>query len=292
VVYVVSQGAVSGQAQRVVTGVPVEVVGLPSGLVVTDLKQSTVAVTVTGPQQIINHLDTTAVTASVNLDGTVAGDHAYRVAVSVPAGVQWLATTPPDVDAVTEPLVPVEFAVQVDTSGAPAAGFGLDKTRPPTVQPTTVVVSGPQSAMENVVRVAVNVPVVSARSDVSVQATAVPEDSNNRPVQNVTVSPSTVQVTVPIAPVVPQKQVPVQAQISGAVAAGDTVTGVVVDPPTVTLLGPQSSLDALATATTEPVSVAGATGTVRTTAAVIQPPGVTAVNPTEVTVTVTIGRTH
>jgi len=286
-VYMVSQGA-GANVERVVTGVPVNTAGLGAGMVASSIRPATVAVTVTGSAAVVNALDTTKLSASVNLSAAKSGDRTYFVQVSIPPGLQYVATTPADISVVVEPISNLEEAVQVDTSGTPAPGFGTSGT--PSVQPAVVVITGAASAVQQVVRAAVTVPVDSASAPVTVQATVVAEDANHQPVTGVQVSPAEVEVTVPVTPVVPEKTVPVEAQLSGQPAPGYSLAGASVSPAQVTVLGPQAALDALQTVSAEPVAVDGATGTVKLDVGVIQPPGVTAVNPSEVTVTVTIAK--
>ena len=287
-VYLVSQGAASGTIERGISGVPVTWTGLGAGLAVGSLQPTTVTVTVTGAAALVNALNTTGVSASVNLAGANPGDKPYFVQVFLPPGLQFVATTPADVSVIVEAIQTQQFQVSVQTSGTPAKGFGVTGT--PTVAGSPVVVSGPASAMQQVVGVVATVPVSSASSDFTVSATPVPVDAAGKPIAGVTVTPAQVQVSVAIGAIVPQKVVPVQVQEQGTPATGFVVAGVSASPAQVTLLGPQGVLAGITGATAQAVSVAGATGTVRQNVGIIEPPGLTGVVPSEVTVTVTIAR--
>ena len=132
------------------------------------------------------------------------------------------------------------------------------------------------------------VPVTSATADVNVPITPVAVDADGQQVSGVQVSPQQVAVKVPIGPVVPQKTVRVQVQVSGQPASGYTFAGGSASPSQVTVLGSKAALAGVSSVTAEPVSLAGATGTVRQSVGLILPPGVTAVSPNAVTVTASI----
>jgi YbbR domain-containing protein len=86
------------------------------------------------------------------------------------------------------------------------------------------------------------------------------------------------------------KTVVVLPRVEGAPMAGFSVTGVTVDPVTVAVIGPKGALDGVQDATTEAVSVEGASATVTETVNVgVTTPSVRLRQARTVTVTVTIG---
>ena len=287
-IYVQARGASTGSVQRTIEGVPVQSIGLPDGMVVTDVKPATVAVTVSGPTQLINELDTSKVGASVNLAGAQAGQHTYFALVQVPPGVQLVTYTPVDITVVAEPVIEREKPVIAQAVDTPAAGFGV--VGPIQVDTKVVVVQGPSSAVDQVVNTVVKVSVLQERSNVIVQAQPEPVDADGRLVPQVVVLPKYVQATVPIGPIAPHVAVAVKPAVTGQPAPGYTVTGVSASPESVLLLGPESVLSTVTEVGTQAVSVAGATGTVKQTALIVQPPGAQAVDPTSVTVTITIAK--
>ena len=280
-----AQGAGTGTTSRPIAGVPVQTVGLPDGMVVTDVTPPTVQINVSGPAQLINDLDTSKVGASVNLSAAQPGRHTYFAQVQVPPGVQLVSYKPQDITVVTEPVIEREKPVIAEAVDTPASGFGVVQVQ---VEPNVVVVQGPSSAVDQVVNTVAKISVLQARSNVVVQAQPEPVDVNGRIVPDVTVLPGQVQATVSVGPTAPHVAVPVQAMITGQPAAGYTVTGVTVSPESVLLLGPESVLSTVSSIRTQAVSVAGATSTLKQSVVIVQPPGAQAVDPTSVTVTVTI----
>ncbi len=281
VVFIVSQGG--GTVTRVVT-IPVSPVGLASGLVVDDVVPASVKVTVTGAAALVNGLDPGSLSAFVALQGAVAGSQLHYVSLTGPQGLR-LAANPPDVTVHVENLRIINAAVQVQTNGSPAAGYAKGSL---SVQPPEVAVSGPASLVGQMAQVVVQVSLSGLAQSADLPGVPVPVDGSGKPVQGLTVTPSTVQVTVPIDPVV--KAVPVQVQTAGQPAAGYAFAGGSASPADVTIQGPQSVLNAVSSVTAQPVSIEGATGTVKQTVSLVVPAGVTSVNPSQVTVTATVTR--
>ncbi len=283
-----AQGAGTGTTSRSIAGVPVQTIGLPDNMVVTDVTPPTVQVNVSGSAQLINDLDTSKVGASVNLSAAQPGRHTYFAQVQVPPGVQLVSYKPQDITVVAEPVIEREKPVIADTVDTPAMGFGV--VGPVQVEPNVVVVQGPSSAVDQVVNTVAKVSVLEARSNVVVQAQPQAVDVNGRAVPEVSVLPRQVQATVPIGPTAPHLAVPVQAVITGQPAPGYTVTGVSTSPESVLLLGPTSVLSDTTAVRTQAISVAGASSSLKESVVIVQPPGAQAVDPTSVTVTVTIAK--
>ena len=283
-----AQGAGTGTTSRSIGGVPVQTVGLPDGMVVTDVTPPTVQINVSGSAPLINDLDTSKVGASVNLSAAQPGRHTYFAQVQVPPGVQLVSYKPQDITVVVEPVIPREKPVIAEAVDTPAAGFGV--VGQPQVDTKVVIVQGPASAVDQVVNTVVKVSILQARSNVVVQAQPQPVDVNGNPVPQVSVLPKQVQVTVPIGPTAPHVAVAVQPVFDGQPAPGYVVTGVTATPESVLLLGPATVLTGVTAVKTEAVSVAGASGPVKESALIVQPPGAQAVDPTSVTVTVTIAK--
>jgi YbbR domain-containing protein len=85
------------------------------------------------------------------------------------------------------------------------------------------------------------------------------------------------------------RQVPVQPRIEGQAASGYRVAEFRSEPASVEVIGPKKQVDAVASATTDPVDISGATGTVSVTRpAYVSDPLIQVSNPQPVRVTITI----
>lgn len=273
---------VGGGVQRTVTGIPVEVAGLPTGLFVDSISPKMVALTVSGSASTINDLAAGGLQASVDLTAARVGSAQYYVLTHVPIGLQGIKATPADVTIVVEKLGQVNTTVVPNVTGVVPAGYGLGVA---SVSPKLVTLTGPGSALAQVDQTVVSVDVQSKTAPVTVQVAPVAIDKNGQRVPNVTVIPSEVTVTVPIA-ALPAAQAVVDPQVSGRPAAGYAVTGVTATPTSVAVTGAAGPLTRVQTQT---VTVTGATASIRQVEPVIPPPGATA-QPATVEVTVTIVR--
>jgi YbbR domain-containing protein len=282
----VATEAQAGDVPRTVSGVTVSWRNLPPDLAVARVSPDSVAVTIRGQPQLVNGLTGADFDASVNLRGATAGRLAFYVEVSVPRGVQLVGVSPASVVVVLEPVIERQRTVEVRVAGRPAAGYQVGAAA---VTPESVVVRGPATAVDAVVRAVANVDVggatVTANEEVEPQLL----DGAGRPVQGVQAIPARVSVRVPVVPATPTKVVPVRPQLQGAPAPGYTVLGVRADPATVTAMGSAAALAALDGLKTGPVSVAGARADVTATVPLLLPDGVTAAQPAGVSVTVHIG---
>ncbi len=177
-------------------------------------------------------------------------------------------------------------AVQAHTRGRAAEGFAA---RAPQVEQNEVKVSG---AASNVHRVAKVTAVVDISGFNSKMTTAVPvqaRDENDLLVDNVTINPAKVVITVPIVRV-DTKTVPIRPRITN-IPAGWQVNDVQSQPATVTLTaGSGEALANVKFVQTAVVDVSGLRGKRSYTVALQIPPGISAVGAASAQVTVTLAR--
>ena len=202
-------------------------------------------------------------TASVDLSKVVPG-----TTVSVPVDVQSvddridvISFSPDQVTIQLDELVTREVPVTVDPGTIPE-GLAIGET---TVEPTTVVVSGPASVVGVVVAARAS-PVIQA-SGISVNQdlplTAI--DRLGDPVSPVKLEPDTALVNIPVFSDRRSLVVPVSPVVTGTPAAGFEVASVTVDPIVVTVEGDAERLADLPKVDTAAVSVSGASTTINAT---------------------------
>ncbi|MFP5341625.1 MAG: YbbR-like domain-containing protein [Candidatus Limnocylindria bacterium] len=157
-----------------------------------------------------------------------------------------------------------------------------------TIDPPTVVVSGPASIVDTV---------VVARGDVIIQASGIDVDQDVRliavdqvgaAVSPIQVSPATARVTIPVFSDRQSRTLPISATISGTPAAGFEIASVTLDPPVVTVEGDIDELAELVSIATEPVRVTGLSGPRTFQAELVLPTGVVALDTQTVAVSVTV----
>jgi YbbR domain-containing protein len=267
------------------TEIPVEVRGLPPGLVVANVVPP-VKVRIAAPQESWRRLQAQSFRASVDLANAGPGleQPAVTVEVSDPE-VRVIETLPAKAIVRVEELRTASVPVRVTQSGS--VPFGYRVVGEPTVVPTSVAVSGPSSVVENVSEAVAHVRMdeVKATIDRSLQ----PEPRGpNGVVSGVRLEPQTVTVTIQVEQIAASKAVSVVPQIKGQPAAGYWAGPITVDPPTIQILAEPSRLDTVAVLNTADVDVTGAQADVVKTVPILRQPGVTLVRDQAATVRVSV----
>jgi YbbR domain-containing protein len=78
--------------------VPVDTVGIPTGLAVDGVSPSRIQVLVSGPLPELDNLDVTALRGTVDVTGLAAGTHRLRPGLDLPAGLRVRSIAPAEVD--------------------------------------------------------------------------------------------------------------------------------------------------------------------------------------------------
>jgi YbbR domain-containing protein len=160
-----------------------------------------------------------------------------------------------------------------------------------TVDPSTVLVSGPKADVSQVTQVLVYIDLSGIRSSVQGVYPAFPVDSRGTTVAShlVSVSPTQVRVTVPISSPSRYRTLPIVPAVTGQPKGGLGVVSMVTSPSNVTVYGAPPQLSHAGSLLTAPISIAGrGAGTFKQTAKLRAPRGVQ-LSTYRATVTVTIG---
>src|SRR5690242_21128395 len=250
--------------------VPVQLVNVPPGLVVTTPPQ-TVKPWVTAPLSVFNRLRPENFTAQVDATGTNAGDNLLPITTS---------TTDPEVrsvqpdqpnlllhlDDVREQVVPV----RVNLLGQVAQGYSLGNT---TVDPPRVTLTGAATlvgrASEAVVDVNIDHVTVSVNGAFTLRI--VDDRGNDLKDLNLRATPQSATVQVPITQQTLYKEVGIRPNIQGQPAPGYALDPVELNPSTTTLVGDSASLEAVNLVDTAPLDVSGISSTVVRTVALAPP---------------------
>lgn len=286
---VAGAGPLATQTQTPVNGVSVSARNVPDGLSVTSITPPTVTVRLRGPNKLVQGVAAGSLAATVDLTKASAGRLQFPVAATVPNGVTLIQVTPQDVTVVLEPVIDRKRTVEVHTTGEVAAGY---KAGSPVSSPAQVILHGPESQVDKVASVTAAVGIGGATSDVSATLQPRALDAKGKPITDVTLVPSTIQVTVPVQPAVVTKAVTISVNVQGKPATGYKVSGAVATPSQVVLSGTPAALKGITQVSTVPVSVKGAKADVTKTVGIVLPDGVTSAQPNPVSVTVHITATH
>jgi YbbR domain-containing protein len=217
------------------TPVQIEIIGQAPGLVPLGEIISSVNLTLKAPQSILDELidKPDLIQAFADLSGLDAGVHQVPIQVQVNLRpVQVVAVDPPYLDLVFEPMTTRVMKIELTVNGEPAVGYKLGD---PVIDPAEVVVSGPQSLVDQIVEARTQVSVSNARQNVETSVQFLPVNNKNLPVEGVNINPASVHVLVPVIQQGGYRDLAVKVVASGQVASGYRLTNISVTPQVVTV---------------------------------------------------------
>lgn len=270
--------------------VTIERFGLASDLLVVNEVPSQVRLTLRAPRSIWDQLNKNPglVTAWIDLSGYGPGTHLVEVKTKVDISpIRYELVDPQEVEVTLERLVSREIAVELQESGELALGYTKGT---PIIEPDTVRISGPESAVELVSRVVVKVDVSGAISMIDRQFPVEVLDINGDLINRVTVSPKDVDVSLPVDLLGGFKNVAVKVVTTGQVANGFRLTNIAISPPTVTLFSDDPNVldDVPGFVETLPVDLTGLNEYTEVSAGLNLPKGISLVRDPRVLVQISV----
>ncbi len=279
-------GVVLSQNTQTYNGaIPVDPVGKPAGTVLLSPIPPVTFVRYFAPPDVNPVTDTFIATADLSGVDPQAGTSSVTVTVrSTDPRITVLSSEPAFVSVRLEEVQTKEVPVKV-ALGPLSSGLDLGET---TVEPNTVRVSGPESAVAQVASVRADVVIDPSGLDFDQDVPLIAVDALGNAVRPIEVSPATARVTVPVFTDRESRSVPVTPIMTGSPAAGFEIASVVAEPAVVTVEGDADQLAQLRHVDTLPVSVSGASSDVSVVVSLDLPTGVVALGSESVRVTVTL----
>ena len=268
--------------------VPIERPEVPAGFVLRG-QLGDVAVKLSGPEGVVNHVALADLRATIDIAGIEASRPEPRdakVLVTVlTEGVHVIDVAPATIAVRLERITSRTVVVQTKLANEPPKGSQAGLT---SVSPKEVRVSGPESAVAQIAAVFATVRFGDVATDILDTAPAIPVDANGLPIDGLQVEPGVVVVNVPLLPTATTKTVPILWTLKGAVANGYWISNVATDPVAVTVSGDQGAIAQLARIETVAVDVSGLGANRTTRVALVLPDGVNLMQTTDASVTVTV----
>jgi YbbR domain-containing protein len=269
--------------------VNVEVLGLdPSFSLVGDIPE-TVIVTLTAPNSIWDSLITSpeVIKAYVDLSDKTPGDYEVKITAQVDARpAEVVAVEPAQVSVHLEKSATVSLPVTLSPQGEAATGYELGT---PSYNESQANITGPETLVSQVVQVIAPVNVTGALQTLTKEVKLRAVDLNGNNVENISITPASVTLTLPIEPQGGYRNLAVKAIVAGQLAPGYRLTNISVMPPTVTIYSDDTDLVAQLPGYVETsvISIASAKSDINMGVTLKLPSGVTVVG--DQTVTVHIG---
>jgi len=268
--------------------IPVEVEGVPEGMIAYGYEGSRVRVRLVAPESVWLELRSEHIKAYVDVSDVTTGTVSLPVRVDIalnPAMV--LSTSPEVVELTLERFAQKEVPVAIKITGTPVVGYKADA---PVSAPQVARVQGPASMVARVVQALIIADIQGQQSDLRTDFVPVPVDENENAVTQVEVVPKTVTVSVPIWQLGYIRDLAVTVTLEGQPAPGYRVANLLVDPPVVKVVGRTDLVKAAQYLQTRSISLEGITQTLESRAVLQMPEGLSVIFPPtpEVTVTLTV----
>jgi len=270
--------------------VPVEIIGQDTSLVRTNEVPKVIEVTLRTPQSVWELLTAqeNSVRAYLDLSGLSAGKHVVEIKVQVAVRpMQIVLANPTNVTVILEPFATKTFPLNLSLSGQPATGYRAGDA---ITDPTEVVISGPQSLIDNASRARVLVNLSGIRESVDQAILIEVLDEQNASLDGITITPQTAHVSIPISQQGGFRDVAVKVVVEGQQAPGYRLENISVFPPVVTVFAsdPQLIKNISGVVETQPLNIQDARNDISTRLGLSLPDNITIVGAQTVQVEVGI----
>jgi len=269
--------------------VPLEIVGQDPGLVIVNPAPETINLMLRAPRSVWDRLTTTnnAVQAVLDLADLSAGEHNVEIQVQVAvAPVQVISVAPQAINIDLQPLATKSFPISLSIRGEVAVGF---ETGVPQMDSPNIVLSGPESLVNQVKRVQADLSIAGLRQDVQTSLPLRALDASGETLIGLALNPENVRVRLPITQQGGYRDIAVKVVVRGQVASGYRLTNISVFPPVLTVYSrePSQVNDLPGYVETEPLNLDGSSQDTETRLGLVLPEGVLVVG--EQTVQVQVG---
>ncbi|HLE90161.1 MAG TPA: CdaR family protein [Anaerolineales bacterium] len=222
--------------------VPLEMIGQETSLVITNDIPSTINVTLRAPRSIWEQLTAQqdAVRAVLDLTGLSADEHDLPVQILISVRpVQIVLVEPATVTVKLEPLAIRTLPIVLSLSGQPAIGYQAGEA---TIDPGEVILSGPESLVNQAARARVLVRLDGVREGIEQAMKIEILDEQNIPLDGITINPESARANIPVSQQGGFRDVAVKVVVRGQVAAGYRLENISVFPPVVTVFAEDPEL--------------------------------------------------
>lgn len=240
-----------------VDNIPVDLQGLEPGLVST-LDPLPVDVLLQGLRDDLGEISVRNFRAVLPLAGVGPGNHliAVDLVLSGPDSIEIVEVLPAALPVTLVSVKNEQRQIELDFEVAPEIGYELvlEDLR---LEPATVIISGPEPAVDRVERIAATVVAEGINRTQGLQLRARAYDINGAEVEDVTLDPGLFVVVLPVREIAVHKTVPVKVETAGSPAPGFALSETSVTPFSVEIKGTAAAVAAVREVRTEPVVLRG-----------------------------------
>lgn len=252
-------------------------------VLVEDSNNYKLTMRIKGKKNVLDKLNDNTVDAYADLEGhNSKGENYLKINLNgIPEGVEIISKSTESLKVLLEPKVSVQKSVRLNIMGNPSHGMAA---MTPAVAPYDVVITGAESQVNKIKTVRVDVDIASVNSEVKKVLPVRVLDENGKDLQNVSIDPGTVEVSIPIENT---KRAALETDLSGQPASGYVMRNVLIQPREILVTGKQDILEGISSIKTEKIDISGGTEDIIKQVKLILPEGIEIVNPNE-TVEITV----
>ncbi|BBB47544.1 CdaR family protein [Pelolinea submarina] len=270
--------------------VELEVSGLNTNLIVTSELPEQVSLTLSAPSSIWTSelSNANVIRAFLDLSGLEAGNYTLPIDLQIDAQpVKVDNYSPKEVEVRLEQLYTKDLSITLVQPSSPAVGY---EAGAPKLSTDTATVSGPSSQVEKVAEIRATLDISQAKEDIDRDLELLALDENGLPVDNVTISPEKVNVTMPISQRGGYRNVSVKVLTSGQIASGYRLTNISSNPLVVTVYSSDPELvnNLPGYIETQPLNLTDAQEDLQVSLPLAVPSGISVVGESTIKVTVSI----
>lgn len=260
-----------------ILSIPVSIINQPDNSVLLDPAPDRLSVQVVfeGPASIVSEVNTSDITASIDLTGIPFGS-----AINLPVNVQTsvpditLRAQPLEITVLLEQLVTRDIPIVLDIRGDVARGYTQGE---PLIDPPAITVSGPATGAESLDFARVTVFLSGNREDLLDTRQPIFYDQQGRvaSVRALTLSEEQVDITIPVTESAGYAEKSIDVDLVGQPAPGYRILAITVQPISVLVQGRPTLLAQLDRVQTDPIDITGLTESFRQQVTLALPAGIT-----------------
>ncbi|TCO71796.1 CdaR family protein [Marinisporobacter balticus] len=265
-------GEVNPQSMIELTNVEVQLLNVEelkeSGLVIMGQKDFSVNVKISGRRNDIYKMRAQDLIARADIRGFDKGVNSVPVEISTSHNVSISEIFPSQIKITLDEIVQQQKPVMAQHIGIASEGFEPSEA---TISPTKVIVEGPESLVNKVTMVLVDVNIKDRQDDVIEKLPLKAVNSEGKKVNGVEVKNKYVEIVLPILRI---KDVPISIAYEGAVKEGYEITNITLSQETVKIKGRKEIVESIKQINAKPINLEGVEKNVRKDIYLVLPKGI------------------
>jgi YbbR domain-containing protein len=266
--------------------IPIDITGLAPNLVITNDYSKTTNVRLRAQQETWRSLSAEDVVVTADLTDLGPGTHQVELQFEISEQAIKVSANPSHIRIDLEERYEREMPIQLNLNGEPAIGYIVGQT---VLDPSLVTVQGPRSRVQLISEIRATANIEGSRSSFRNALQLIALDSDGNRVDDVTITPLSVEVTVPITQEAGYRDISVLVSTIGRPAPGYYVTSILSTPQRITVQGDPSVIESMQPyAETETIDLTNLTDDLIREVPLNLPPGVTPIDSQTVEVLISI----